>query len=74
MLADQTNDLHKAVFLIYVLAMGHKECVLVQHDVFCAFKHEFLAHLVAVFGPYICNGVDLPSPHSPVGRAGGCYI
>ena len=23
----------------------------------------FLAHLVAVFGPYICNGIDLPSGH-----------
>ena len=47
----------------HTCALGHKECVLVQHDVLCAFKHEFLAHLVAVFGPYIWNGIDLPSGH-----------
>ena len=47
----------------HTCALGHKECVLVQHDVLCAFKHEFLAHLVAVFGPYMCNGIDLPSGH-----------
>ena len=82
-LACHANDLvqHRCVLARYgcgfdhhTCAMGHKECVLVQHDVFCAFMHEFLAHLVADFGPYTCNGRE-PTiwPHSPVGRAAGCY-